>query len=258
MSTIDLRSPLIVRATPRLLSAIREVTLIGSVFLLYELGRHLVRNRSAAAFSDADSVVSIERALHLPSETWLQHLMLNSHGLVRAANVFYVSVHFPATVAFLVWMWVFRPQAYVWARSLLVSVTMVALVMHVALPLAPPRMLPGHGFVDTMAVYGPSAYGEGTASVTNQFAAMPSLHAAWAMIIGLALVVSLTARWRWAALLHPLLTVTVVVATGNHYWLDVIAAGILVIVALRVFGTSPVDRTLRKRPVGATLGLGAA
>jgi hypothetical protein len=258
VSTIDLRSPLIVRATPRLLSAIREITLLGSVFVLYELGRHLVRNRADAAFSDADTVVALERGLHLPSELGLQHLLLNSESLVKAANVFYVTVHFPATVAFLVWMWLFRPRAYTWARSLLVSVTLVALVMHVTLPLAPPRMLAGSEFVDTMAVYGPSAYGQGTASVTNQYAAMPSLHAAWAMIIGLALVVSLTARWRWAALLHPLVTVLVVVATANHYWLDVVAAGLLVVVALRVFGFTPRDQTLRIRPTDATLSTAAA
>jgi membrane-associated phospholipid phosphatase len=108
-----------------------------------------------------------------------------------------------------------------------------------------------------MAVYGPSAYGEGTASVTNQYAAMPSLHAAWAMIIGLALVVSLASRWRWAALLHPALTVIVVVGTANHYWLDVLAAGALVALALRVHGLAPRDRALRKRPVRARLSPGA-
>ena len=239
MSTFDARAPLLTRATPRLLSALREAALLGSVFLLYELGRHLVRNRASIALDDADSVVSLERALHLPSETVLQHLVLRSDSLVRAANIFYVSVHFPATIAFLVWMWLFRPLAYTWARSLLVSVTMVALVVHVAFPLAPPRMLSGQGFVDTMAVYGPSAYGQGTESVTNQYAAMPSLHAAWAAVVGLALVVSLASHWRWLTLLHPILTVAVVVATGNHYWVDVLAAGGLVLLALRVHGVAP-------------------
>jgi membrane-associated phospholipid phosphatase len=121
----------------------------------------------------------------------------------------------------------------------LVSVTMVALLLHVTFPLAPPRMLPGEGFVDTMEVYGPSAYGAGTESVTNQYAAMPSLHAAWALFVGFALVAVLTRRWRWAALLHPVLTVLVVVATGNHYWLDVIAAAALVVLAMLVHGFAP-------------------
>ena len=239
MTALDTRPSLLVRVTPRLLSAVREVTLLGSLFLFYELGRHVVRQRAGLAFADADTVLSLQRTLMLPPETWLQGLMLHSAGLTRAANIFYVSVHFPATIAFLIWMWVRRPRAYTWARSILVSVTMVALLLHITFPLAPPRMLPAEGFVDTMAVYGPSAYGGGTESVTNQFAAMPSLHAAWAVVIGLTLVVVLRTRWRWLALLHPAATIAVVVATGNHYWLDVIAASVLVLLALLVHGFAP-------------------
>ena len=249
MSTLDARVPVYARATPRSVAAVREVALIGSTFLLYELGRHLVGHRGALAFTDAGSVVSAERALHLPSETVVQHALLSSQTLVRAANVFYVSVHFPATIAFLVWMWLYRPQAYAWARSLLVSVTLAAFVLHVTFPLAPPRMLPG--FIDTMAVYGPSAYGEGTQSVTNQYAAMPSLHAAWALIIAITLVVSLSSRWRWLAVLHPALTVGVIVGTGNHYWLDVVAAAALVLLALGVHGVAPRDGQRRAAPAAA-------
>ena len=239
MTALDARPSLRVRVAPRLLSAVREVMLLGSVFLLYEVGRHLVRQRAGLAFADADALLSLQRTLMLPSETGLQGVLLQSEGLTRAANIFYVSVHFPATILFLIWMWLYRPKAYTWARSVLVSVTMVALLLHVTFPLAPPRLLPGEGFVDTMALYGPSAYGEGTQSVTNQYAAMPSLHAAWAIFIGIAIVAVLASRWRWAVLLHPLLTVAVVVATGNHYWLDVVAAGALVLLAMLVHGLRP-------------------
>jgi hypothetical protein len=250
VSTIEARGPLLVRATPRLLSAAREIALLGGVFLMYELGRHLVRDRAGLAFADADSIISLERTLRLPSEKGLQQLMLRSEDLVHAANVFYVSVHFPATVAFLIWMWIFRPRAYTWARSLLVSLTLVALLLHVTFPLAPPRMLPRQGFVDTMAVYGPSAYGGSTENVTNQYAAMPSLHAGWAIAVAVALVVVLRGRWRWLAALHPLLTVAVVVGTGNHYWLDVVGAGVLVLLALLVHGFAPA----KDGPVSAPCG----
>jgi hypothetical protein len=239
VTTVDARPSLLVRVTPRLLSAAREIVLLSSVFVLYELGRHVVRDRAGLAFADASSVLSLERNLPFPGEAWLQHLLLQSEGLTKAANVFYVSVHFPATIAFLIWMWLCRPRAYTWVRSALVSVTLVALMLHVTFPLAPPRMLPGEGFVDTMALYGPSAYGEGTESVTNQYAAMPSLHAAWAIFIGVALVAVLRSRWRWLAVLHPVLTVFVVVGTGNHYWLDVVAAGALIVLAMLVHGFGP-------------------
>jgi hypothetical protein len=250
VSTIEARGPLLVRATPRLLSAVREVALLGGVFLMYELGRHLVRNRAGLAFSDADTVVSLERTLRLPSEQGFQHLLLGHEGLVHAANVFYVSVHFPATVAFLVWMWAFRPRAYTWARSLLVSLTLVALLLHVTFPLAPPRMLAGQGFVDTMAVYGPSAYGGSTESVTNQYAAMPSLHAAWAITVAVTLVVVLNGPARWLATLHPLLTVAVVVGTANHYWLDVAGAAALVLLAMLVHGFTPATNGPVSAPCG--------
>ena len=239
MSALDTRPPLRVRVTPRLLSAVREVALLGSVFLAYELGRHLVRSRAGLAFADADVVLSLQRTLLLPSETVLQQLLLQSRALTEAANTYYVSVHFPATIAFLLWMWWRRPRDYTWARSVLVTVTAVALLLHVTFPLAPPRLLPGEGYVDTMALYGPSAYGDGTASVTNQFAAMPSLHVAWSLFIGVAIVTLLTSRWRWLALAHPLLTTVVVVSTANHYWLDAVAAGALVLIAMLVHGLRP-------------------
>src|SRR4051812_43681944 len=120
MSTIDTRAPLLTRASPRFYAAVREIALIGSTFALYELGRHLVGHRGAMAFTDADSVVSAEKLLPPPSETPLQPALLPSDPLVRAATLFSVSVHFPATIAFLVWMWLYRPHAYTWARSLLV------------------------------------------------------------------------------------------------------------------------------------------
>lgn len=238
MTAVD-GTPLRLRVAPRLLSAVREIALLATVFVLYELGRLLVRERAGLAFADAETILSLQRTLMLPAETGLQNVLLLSEGLTRAANVYYVGVHFPATVAFLVWMWWRRPRGYTWARSLLVTVTMIALLVHVTFPLAPPRLLPDEGFVDTMARYGPSAYGGATDGLTNQFAAMPSLHVAWAVVIGLALVRVLSGPWRHLALVHPLLTVLVVVATGNHYWLDAVAAGVLVLLATLIHGRRP-------------------
>lgn len=224
-------------------AAVREIGLLSSVFVVYELGRHLVRAREATAYADAELLLSIQKNLpFLPRELAVQHAALAWEPLVRAANVFYVSVHFPATIAFLLFLWLRKPASYSWARSLLVVTTSVALLLHVVFPLAPPRLLPGRGFVDTMAVYGPSAYGESTDGLTNQLAAMPSLHAAWAMVVALVLVSVVRSPWRWLAVLHPVLTVLVVIATANHYWADVAAAGALVALAGLVLG-SPLRRT---------------
>ena len=102
----------------------------------------------------------------------------------RLANGYYVAVHFPIMIAFLLLGYGWRSRAqYKWARNLVVVQTGFALVIHLVFPLAPPRMFPQWGFVDTMSVYGPSAYDGAAASVANQFAAMPSLHVGWALTI---------------------------------------------------------------------------
>ena len=225
------------RLAARARDAGRESALLVAVFFAYLLGRHLVRAREGTAFADAELLLSLQKNVpFLPRETSVQKLLLRSEDLAVAANWFYVGVHFPATVAFLVFLWLRLPAAYAWARSLLVATTAVALLVHVVFPLAPPRLLPHRGFVDTMAVYGPSAYGDGTDDFANQLAAMPSLHAGWAMVVALVLVTALRSRWRWLALAHPLLTTLVVVATANHYWTDVVAAGALVALACLALG----------------------
>ena len=136
-------------------------------------------------------------------------------------------------IAFLVWGYVRRPRAeYRWARTLLIAMTGIALVIHVAFPLAPPRMFAGFGFVDTMAVYGPSAYGAAGASVANQFAAMPSLHIGWAALIAYVVVRTGPRPLATLAVAHALVTTAVVILTANHWWLDgLVAVAILALAA---------------------------
>jgi hypothetical protein len=99
--------------------------------------------------------------------------------------------------------------------------TLASLLVHIGFPLAPPRMLPGDGMVDLGHLFGPSVYATApTSGFTDQFAAMPSLHVGWAVLVAVAAIRALRSRWRWLVLLHPLLTIGVVVITGNHYWLD--------------------------------------
>ena len=110
-------------------------------------------------------------------------------------------------------------------RRLLAWLTAAALAVHLLFPLAPPRMLTDVGMVDTGRLFGPAVYGSPTAdTLTNQYAAMPSLHVAWALAVAIALIGATTGRWRWLWLAHPALTLLVVVVTGNHYWLDAIVA----------------------------------
>ncbi|GAA2284206.1 inositol phosphorylceramide synthase [Streptomyces ruber] len=217
---------------------LRELLLVAGLFLVYKSGRLLANGHTGEAFRNARHVWDWERFLHLPGEGLVQSLLLNGDGLgdwlVRTANTYYAAVHFPATVAFLVWLYLRRPAHYVWARRTLAAVTAAALVLHLAFPLAPPRMLGEPGLVDTGQVYGPTVYGAAPAADTmaNQFAAMPSLHFGWALMVAIGLIAATRSRLRWLWLLHPLLTLLVIVGTANHYWLDSLVASALLGLAL--------------------------
>ncbi|AZP21570.1 inositol phosphorylceramide synthase [Streptomyces aquilus] len=214
---------------------VRELLLVAGLFLVYKFGRQLATGHTGEAFDNAHRVWDLERAVHLPGEGSVQNLLLHGDTLVHIANTYYATIHFPATAAFLVWLYLRRPGHYVWARRVLAAVTAAALVVHLAFPLAPPRMLAAAGLVDTAKVYGPSVYGPPqTDHLSNQFAAMPSLHFGWALMVAIGLIVATRSRWRWLWLLHPLLTLTVIVGTANHYWLDAIVAAAMLGIALAV------------------------
>lgn len=220
-------------ATPARPPVVRELLLVAGLFLVYKFGRQLASGHTGEAFRDAHDVWRLERWLRLPDEGSVQSLLLHGDTLAKAANTYYATVHFPATLAFLVWLYLRRPAHYVWARRVLAAVTTAALLLHLAFPLAPPRMLAATGLVDTARVYGPSVYGPPqTDHLSNQFAAMPSLHFGWALMVAVGLIAATRSRRRWLWLLHPLLTLLVIVGTANHYWLDALVAGALLGVAL--------------------------
>ncbi|MGW1161345.1 phosphatase PAP2 family protein [Streptomyces sp. NPDC002513] len=215
---------------------VRELLLVAGLFLVYKLGRQLANGHTVEAYRNAHRVWHWERSLHLPGEGAVQSALLHGDTLVRAANLYYVAVHFTATAAFLVWLYLRRPGHYLWARRVLALVTGAALALHLTFPLAPPRMLDVAHLMDTGQVYGPTVYEAQpeTDSMANQFAAMPSLHFGWALMVAIGLIAATRSRLRWLWLLHPLLTLVVIVGTANHYWLDAIAASALLGLALAV------------------------
>jgi len=213
--------------------AIYEILLVAVLFMAYKIGRVAADGHVGEALANAEHVWNLERALHMPSEYALQQLFIAHQWLIKAANCYYAYVHFPATAAALIWLYIRRPGLYVPTRRLLAWLTAAALVVHLLFPLAPPRMLGDVGMVDTGRLFGPAVYGSpATDTLTNQYAAMPSLHVGWALAVAIALIGATTSRWRWLFLAHPALTLLVVVVTGNHYWLDaVVATALLGVVA---------------------------
>jgi hypothetical protein len=206
---------------------LREFVILGVMLWLYKYVRFLIKGRTAEAFENAHRVLHWERWLGLDSESALQRLILPHRTLVVGLNRYYVSIHFVGTVAFLVWAFVRSHVDYQKLRRVLIATTLCSLCIHVLFPLAPPRMM--SGFVDTMVRFGPNPYtSSAVKSFTNQFAAMPSLHVGWSIIVAYGVIRIARTPWRWLVVIHPIMTSLAVVLTANHYWLDgVVAAGIV-------------------------------
>jgi hypothetical protein len=214
---------------------LREVAQVLAAFLLYNVGRMLATEELGRADGNAHGVLDAERWLRLPAEASLQAWALGHGWLIDLANRYYVSVHFPLTIAVLVWLFRYRRPAYTWAKRALLLATGVGLVFHVLVPVTPPRLLSSVGMVDTGHAGGMSIYQAPVlGSMSNEYAAMPSLHVGWALLLAVVLVAVCGSRWRWLWFLHPLATLFVVVSTANHYWLDGLAGSLLVLGALGV------------------------
>lgn len=209
-----------------------EAVLIALLIGVYQGVRYLASGQVTLATEHAEWIWHLERLLHLPSEATLQEWALDWPSMARLANIYYVSVHFPATGIVLVWLFLRHRAVYLRSRSELVLLTIAGLVVEVLFPLAPPRLVPSFGMVDTMVAVGPSAYSSPQTGLANQYAAMPSLHVGWALLVAIAVIRASRSRWRWLVLLHPLLTMTVVLVTANHYWLDGIVAAILLAISV--------------------------
>lgn len=232
----------------RLRELVLELVLIASMMVIYQGIRHLADGQLGVAFRHADWVWEVERSLRLPSEAAIQHWALSWGATAKLANLYYVGVHFPGTIVAMVWLWIRHRPDYLRMRTEMAVLTGTALFVHVIFPLAPPRLVNSFGMVDTMILTGPSAYPDNsTAGVANQFAAMPSLHVGWALLVAIAVIRVTNSPWRWLALAHPALTVSVVVITANHYWLDGIVASLLLMGAIHLVG-------LRTRHAGGLPG----
>lgn len=220
------------RATLR--AFLSEVLLIALLIIIYQGVRHLAIGHFGEARQHAEWVWRLERAIYLPNEATIQRWALGWSDAARLANIYYVGVHFPGTAVALVWLFLRHRAAYLRTRTELVLLTSAGLVVHVLFPLAPPRLVPDLGMVDTMLVVGPSAYSSPNTGFANQYAAMPSLHVAWAILVAVAVIRGSSSHWRWAAVLHPALTTFVVVVTANHYWLDGIIGALLLVLSILV------------------------
>ena len=208
-----------------------EVAVVCALFALWQVANSLTRGHTTGGKERGQWLWHAERVIHLPSETSVQDLIINHSWVVRASNYYYATAHLTLMVVFLVWLWLRHRDRYPVVRNTIAGFTAMSLLIQM-IAVAPPRLIDGTGLIDTAQLYGQSVYAAIGSGIADEYAAMPSIHIGWAVLISVAIVACSPSRWRWLGLLHGVLTIFVVVATANHYWFDGIAAVMLLVPAL--------------------------
>jgi hypothetical protein len=224
-----------------------EAALLLGLYLAGELVRGIARGGESSAEAHAALIVRLERRLHVFDEGAVQHLVGHVGALPAFLGYAYVSVHLAGTAATLVWVYRSRRAAFARLRNTLVLATCLGVVGYALFPTAPPR-LAGLGIADTVSratsLNLDSAF---VSSLYNPYAAVPSMHIGYSLIVGIT-IVRLARRplWRAAGLAYPLFVLFVIVATGNHFFFDAAAGAAVAVTALSATALAPAVRSGRR------------
>ena len=201
--------------------AARQWLLFGGAYYLYRLVRGLVDGHANVAYQHARDIVDFERSVHMFFERDVQTWSINHGVFIHVADWMYVNSHFLITTTFLIWLYVARNHAYYFVRNMFMIAMVFALVGYVLFPAAPPRFLPEWGFQDTVSDMFGAGASQSASVLYNPYAAMPSMHVAFALMVAVP-AIQLTRRRVLKALwvFYPPLITFVVIATANHFWLD--------------------------------------
>jgi membrane-associated phospholipid phosphatase len=201
----------------------RQLGILVLVDVAYELVRGVADGQRATAIAHGRHVIELEQSTHTLFEPSLQAFFLPAHWLIDIANQLYLNAQFSIALGFLVWLYLFRNESYYFVRNMFVVSMGLALIGYTLYPTAPPRMFPEHGYVDTIVDFSNVNHDSSLAKIfINPFAAVPSMHCAFALMIGATgfrVCRSRLPKAFWAA--WPLIIAWVVIVTANHYWVDV-------------------------------------
>jgi hypothetical protein len=209
------------------------------------------------AYVNANHIIRIERIAGVYHEHRIQTVFLHAPWLIRGLDSFWATAHFLVTAAVVIWLIRWHPQRYRPLRTALALATAIGLLCFALFPTLPPRLLPdSYGFVDTWIKVG--GIGAKTPPrierISDPFAAMPSLHMAWAVWCAAAIYPAMKRRWtKAAAIAYPVVTLVAVVATGNHFVFDTVAGVLVALLTLLIAG-----RLGRRRDQEASSDLGLA
>ena len=215
------------------IDVVRQIVLFCGAYWLYRLVRGLVDGRAAEAFDNARQVIRIERDLGLFIEPSV-NAWASAHTVVNDATAWmYVNSHFAITTVALAWIYLRRNERFYFVRNMFMVAMGLALVGYMLVPTAPPRMLPEWGFSDSVAAFTGIDHDSGSAGVLfNPFAAIPSMHVAFSLMLGVTMAQMIRRRWAralWYAY-SPVVTF-VVIATANHWWLDGFLGAVVALVS---------------------------
>jgi hypothetical protein len=211
-----------------------DLALVVVAYLVYYVVRGMVDGRAPEAVSRAIRIVELERALGLFWERQVQGVVLTSQVLVDIFNYIYVYGHLPLICIVALAMFLFRRPIYVLYRNAFFLAGGIGLLCFTFLPTAPPRLLPWpYGLVDTVAAFSHISYDSQPAALVNQYAALPSLHFAWNLLLALAILeATRNPLLRAVAVMMPLAMAVAIVATANHFILDIVAGAVVALLGL--------------------------
>lgn len=230
-------------AESRILTDLLELALVGLAFLLYFVVRANVIDRPEEAFANAESLVEIERSLGFFVEADWQKVILDHSFLVRIANFAYFWLDFPLIAIVGLVLFLRRKNDYKFTRDGLLASGALALITYNFFPVAPPRLVPEVGVIDTLQAFNNFSYqAQSTDFFVNPYAALPSLHVGWALVLAVGLVRACPGNLLVLGLaaLHPVTQTVATVVTGNHYFVD--AAAGLAVAALGLAAALLMDR----------------
>lgn len=210
-----------------------EAGLLSTLFALYYATRGIAAGKESTAVAHARSVMDLERRVGIFHEMTVQSWVITEPYLVHFLDFVYAYTHMAALVLFAIWLFVRHGDQYVKYRNVFLGVLGTGLLVYVVYPLAPPRFFPMSGFVDTLSLFSGINYDQpSVATFYNPFAAMPSLHCAFALFVGIGLIrLGRSLAHYILGVGFPILMVLAVVGTGNHYFLDAIAGFTLTILS---------------------------
>jgi membrane-associated phospholipid phosphatase len=227
---------------------LRQISLFLGAYLLYQLVRGLIDGNDVAKASwNATKIIHLESSLHVFIEPSIQAWALNEHWLMDIADWTYLNAHYIVTLGALVFIYLRRNDSFYFVRNMVMIAMLFALVGYAVYPTAPPRLMPEWGFTDAIQQFtGVTAEHGPSSALLNLYAAIPSMHVCFSLMIGWPMsrfVKSRIARIAW--LVYPMFITFVVIATGNHYLTDVVlgavTAGISALLANKLLARARPD-----------------